>query len=167
MPPMPTPNLGLYHLGPSPGCLLPWILAPSDCCSRSFAPRATSPQAWPPGLDTPMLSASWSQHQFKNNLRPLLGDNVAQQWFRITFVKQWPTWCDVKDTFGMSVDFQSCNTLSSHLCLGLPSCLFPSGFPIEILHSFLISPCYMPRPQFPMQIGIISLKSIIQLIFVT
>jgi hypothetical protein len=31
--------------------------------------------------------------------------------------------------------------LSSHLRLGLPSGLFPYGFPIKILHAFLFSPC--------------------------
>ena len=30
--------------------------------------------------------------------------------------------------------------LSSHLCLGLPSGLFPSGFPIKILYATLLSP---------------------------
>jgi hypothetical protein len=30
--------------------------------------------------------------------------------------------------------------LSSHLCLGPPSRLFPSGFPTKILYGFLISP---------------------------
>jgi hypothetical protein len=37
--------------------------------------------------------------------------------------------------------------LSTNLHLGLPSGLFPSGFPTNILHAFLFSPhsCYMPR----------------------
>jgi hypothetical protein len=30
--------------------------------------------------------------------------------------------------------------ISSHLHLGLPSCLFPSGFPTKILYAFLNSP---------------------------
>jgi len=30
--------------------------------------------------------------------------------------------------------------LSSHLCLGLPSCLFPSGFPTKTLFTPLLSP---------------------------
>jgi hypothetical protein len=36
-------------------------------------------------------------------------------------------------------------TLSTHLHLGLPSGLFPSGFPINILHAFPLLPhsCYM------------------------
>jgi hypothetical protein len=38
--------------------------------------------------------------------------------------------------------------LSIHLCLGLPSGLFPSGFSINILHAFLFSPhsCSKPSP---------------------
>jgi hypothetical protein len=38
--------------------------------------------------------------------------------------------------------------LSTHLRLGLPSGLFPSGFPTNILHAFLGLPhsCYMPCP---------------------
>ena len=36
---------------------------------------------------------------------------------------------------------------SSHLCLGLPSGLFPSGFPTKTLYKYLLSPTrYMPRP---------------------
>jgi len=45
----------------------------------------------------------------------------------------------------------SCNSiliLSSHLCLGLPSGPFPSGFTTEILYTPLLFPhtCYMPHP---------------------
>jgi hypothetical protein len=37
--------------------------------------------------------------------------------------------------------------LSTHLCLGLPDGLFPSGFPTNILHTFLWAySCYMPSP---------------------
>ena len=38
--------------------------------------------------------------------------------------------------------------LSSHLCLGLPSGVFPSGFPTKTLYMPLLSPHtqYMPRP---------------------
>jgi hypothetical protein len=40
--------------------------------------------------------------------------------------------------------------LSTHLRFGLPSGLFPSGFPTNILYAFF-SPdsCYMPRPSYP------------------
>jgi hypothetical protein len=54
--------LELYRSDPSSECVLLWGLAPSDCCSRGFAPRATSPVPWPPGLDTPVLPPSWLQH---------------------------------------------------------------------------------------------------------
>jgi len=36
--------------------------------------------------------------------------------------------------------------LSSHLCLNLPSGLFPSGFPIRILYTPLLSPTYATCP---------------------
>jgi hypothetical protein len=41
--------------------------------------------------------------------------------------------------------------LSTHLRLGLPSGLFPSGFPTNNLHEFLFSPhsCYMPLSSHP------------------
>jgi hypothetical protein len=41
--------------------------------------------------------------------------------------------------------------LSTHLHLGLPSGLFPSGFPINVPYIFLFSPhsCYMPCPSHP------------------
>jgi hypothetical protein len=35
---------------------------------------------------------------------------------------------------------------SSHLRLGLPSGLFPSGFPTNTLYTFLSHACHMPRP---------------------
>jgi hypothetical protein len=41
---------------------LRWGQATSDCCFRGFAPRATSPLTWPPGLDTPVLPPSWLEH---------------------------------------------------------------------------------------------------------
>ena len=46
------------------------------------------------------------------------------------------------------ISWRSIVLLSSHLRLGIPSCLFPSGFPTKILHTPLLSPrkCYMPRP---------------------
>jgi hypothetical protein len=34
--------------------------------------------------------------------------------------------------------------LSTHLCLGIPSIHFPSGFPTNILYTFCFAPCYMP-----------------------
>jgi hypothetical protein len=37
----------------------------------------------------------------------------------------------------------SIQILSSHLCLRLPSGLFPSGFPTKILYTFLFSPCML------------------------
>jgi hypothetical protein len=40
--------------------------------------------------------------------------------------------------------------LSTHLRLGLPNSLFPSGFPTNILYAFLFSPlCYMSCPSHP------------------
>jgi hypothetical protein len=37
----------------------------------------------------------------------------------------------------------------THLSLGLPSGLFHSSFPINILHAFLPHSCYMPCPSHP------------------
>jgi len=43
------------------------------------------------------------------------------------------------------ISLRSFLMLSSHLCLGLPTCLFPSGFPTKILcTSHLSHMCYMP-----------------------
>jgi hypothetical protein len=39
--------------------------------------------------------------------------------------------------------------LSSHLRLGLPSGLFPRGFPTKILYDVSSLPCYMPRLSHP------------------
>jgi hypothetical protein len=43
--------------------------------------------------------------------------------------------------------FRSILILSSHLPLGLTSCLLPSGLPTKILYAQVCHPaCYMPRP---------------------
>jgi hypothetical protein len=46
------------------------------------------------------------------------------------------------------VPFGTKGIKSSHLYLGLPSRLFPSGFPTKILHGFPFAPhiCYMRCP---------------------
>ena len=54
----------------------------------------------------------------------------------------------VKSVPSDPASWRSILILSSHLCLGLPSCLFPSGFPTKTLYTPHLSPhtCYMPRP---------------------
>jgi hypothetical protein len=42
------------------------------------------------------------------------------------------------------ISLRSVPIVSSHLPLGLPSSLFPSGFPTKILYAFLISPMRVP-----------------------
>jgi hypothetical protein len=55
-----------------------WGLAPSDCCSRDFAPQATSALPWPPRLGTPVFPPSSLQHSCKNDIRSFLEHMVAQ-----------------------------------------------------------------------------------------
>jgi hypothetical protein len=43
--------------------------------------------------------------------------------------------------------------LSTHLRLGLPSDLFPSGFPTNILHAFLFFPNFIPRQTGRLTVG--------------
>jgi hypothetical protein len=43
---------------------------------------------------------------------------------------------------------RSIQTLSTHLCLGLPSSLFPSGFPTNNLYTFLIYPICASCPAY-------------------
>jgi hypothetical protein len=42
-----------------------------------------------------------------------------------------------------SISPRSILILSTHILLGLPSGLYPSGFPTEILHAFLFPPCVL------------------------
>jgi len=48
----------------------------------------------------------------------------------------WAKW--IQSTFFHPISQRSIFILFSHLCLGLPSGLFPSGFPTKILYAFLI-----------------------------
>jgi hypothetical protein len=56
--PRPFPRM-LASLGPGP----------SGSCSRGFAPPATSPLPWQPGMDTPVLPPTWQQHQCTYDLK--------------------------------------------------------------------------------------------------
>jgi hypothetical protein len=47
-----------------------------------------------------------------------------------------------------SVSLRSILIPSSHLCLGLPSGIFPSGFPTKTLYNFLSSPMRATRPAY-------------------
>jgi hypothetical protein len=48
------------------------------------------------------------------------------------------------------ISLRSILILFTHLRLGLPSGLFPSGFPTNILYAFLLShSCYMSCPSYP------------------
>ena len=54
----------------------------------------------------------------------------------------------IESTHPHPTSWRSILILSSHLCLGLPSGLYPPGFPIKTLYTPLLSPHtrYMPRP---------------------
>jgi hypothetical protein len=59
-----------------------------------------------------------------------------------------PGW--IQSTPPYSTSLRSILISSSHLCLGLPSGLPPSGFPTKTLHALLCShACYMPCPFHP------------------
>jgi hypothetical protein len=57
----------------------------------------------------------------------------------------------IQSTPSYPISLRSILILTTHLRLGLPSGLFPSGFPTNILYAFFFYPnsCYMPRPFHP------------------
>jgi len=46
----------------------------------------------------------------------------------------------IHSTPSQPISLRSTRILSSHVYLGLPSCLFPSGFQTKIIYAFIISP---------------------------
>jgi hypothetical protein len=57
----------------------------------------------------------------------------------------WANW--IHSTLPQPISLRSILISSSHLCLGLPSGLLPSGFPTKTLYTFLSShACHMSRP---------------------
>ena len=48
-----------------------------------------------------------------------------------------------------TVDLKYILMLISHLCIGLTSCLFPSGFPTKTLYAFLFFPQKSHKPNQP------------------
>jgi hypothetical protein len=68
---------------------------------------------------------------------------TASQW-----TLSWARW--IQYTSSYTVSLRSTLILSYHLCLGLPSGLFPpSEFPTKILSSHLSHVCYMNHPSHP------------------
>jgi len=67
----------------------------------------------------------------------------------------WASW--IHFTPSQPISLGSILILSSHQRLGLPSCLFPSGFPTEILHELLISPMHATCQIYPIIIYLITL----------
>jgi hypothetical protein len=52
----------------------------------------------------------------------------------------------IQSIYPHPISWRSILILSTHLSLGLPSGLFPSGFPTKILYTTLPHTRYMPRP---------------------
>jgi hypothetical protein len=60
----------------------------------------------------------------------------------------------IQSTTSNPISVRSIVTLSTHLCLGLPSGLFPSGFPINNLYALFPHSLYMPRQSHPSRIDL-------------
>jgi hypothetical protein len=59
----------------------------------------------------------------------------------------WARW--ILSTSSRPLPLRSILILSYHLCLGLPSGVFPSDFPTNILYAFFIYACYVPHQSHP------------------
>jgi len=58
----------------------------------------------------------------------------------------------IESTSSRPISLRKVLTLSSHICLGLASCLLPSGSSTKILYALISRTCYMPRPSHPLSL---------------
>jgi len=97
--------------------------------------------------DRPKASCSTSMAVYHSTLKPSAFD-IAMCCCTQKFPPPVPILSPTQSILSHPTSWRSVLLLSSHLCLGLPNCLFPSRFPLLnlIYASPLTHTRYMPRP---------------------
>jgi hypothetical protein len=79
---------------------------------------------------------------------------IARHWFL-----SWARW--IQSTLSHPISIRFILILPFHVCLGLPSGHFPTGFPTKILYAFLISPVRDTYPALPILLYFVTLIIIV------
>jgi hypothetical protein len=137
-----------------------WKLCPKFClhllvttCKTCILTGCLSRTFW----DNYLTLQSWALLERPLDVRPLDSFPAFHGTRRFNteftrFLRLFLSWVrPIQSTSPHPTSPRSILILFTHLRLGLPSGLFPSGFPTNNLYALLFSPnsCYMPRPSHP------------------